>query len=132
MLRAMALRGGSRIRFVSLSLSLLPLSLSLYAAPLAAQTLPPPQQRYIVTGCVSRAGNAFVITDPRGDAPTVYRIEGDRAKLELHVGQTLQITGPLERIPEASGAKAPNAPTYTIKVEKITYVSKTCAEPRRP
>ncbi len=92
------------------------------------------QQRYVAIGCLSRAGNGFVLTDARGEAPTVYRVEGDREQLEFHVGHTLEIAGPIERIPQAAPGKpaAANAPGYTMKAEKVTYVSPRCAEARRP
>ncbi len=92
------------------------------------------QMRYVAIGCVSRAGNGFVITDTRGEPPTAYRVEGDREQLEFHVGHTLEITGTIERVPQTAPGKpaAANAPAYTMKAEKVTYVSATCAGAKRP
>jgi hypothetical protein len=110
-------------------------------APPAGQTPPAGQpargsastanaRRFVLLGCVSRDGapadQRFLITDPRGDKPIVYKLEGDKNELSFHVGHTIEVSGPLT--PPAASATGPNATALTMKVESITYVSSTCAK----
>src|SRR5262245_37198587 len=97
---------------------------ALTGVALSAQTqqdlLPPTANRFIMLGCGGRetatpSGRGgpgtpakFFITDTRGDAPTVYRLEGgDVAELTFHVGHSVEITGSLSG--PAANATGPNA-----------------------
>jgi hypothetical protein len=92
----------------------------------------PAQRRFVVIGCLSRearppastrgsaGGSVFTLTDPRGDKPSVYRLDGDPASLELQVGHTVEATGTLSR------AGASNAAPFVLKVEKLTWIATTC------
>jgi hypothetical protein len=96
----------------------------------------PPANRFVAVGCVSREpasppgrGAAasvprFLITDNRGDTPTVYRLDGDEAGLTFHVGHTVEVSGPLS-VPPA-GLTGSNAKALILKVNSLTYVSPTC------
>ena len=53
----------------------------------------------------------FVLTDPRGDKPTVYKLDGDKNELNFHVGHTIEARGPLT--PPAAGATGANATALT-------------------
>ena len=88
-------------------------------------------ERYVALGCISRAPKSpagsgatagrYLLTDPRGDRPTVYRLEGgDAEMLEFHVGHTVEISGPLTAGPAA---------TLSLKVGSLTYVSNSCKNP---
>jgi hypothetical protein len=87
-------------------------------------------RRFVVMGCVSRDGapadQRFLITDPRGDKPTLYKLDGDKNELSFHVGHTIEVSGPLTA--PAASATGPNAAALTITAESITYVSSTCAK----
>lgn len=105
------------------------------ALPAYAQAVltPASPQRYVAIGCISRAprppagsgatAGRYLLTDPRGDRPTVYRLEGgDAPMLELHVGHTVEISGPLT-------VGAGSAATLSLKVGSLTYVSSNCRNP---
>ena len=66
----------------------------------------------------------YILTDPRGEKPTVYRLEGDGATLALHVGHTVEAAGPLSS-PPARGS-GPNAAALIMRVSSLTYISRTC------
>lgn len=101
-------------------------------APAAARPSAASQQKFVALGCISRqpaappaaGGNtpapSFVITDTRGDKPTVYRLEGDPQTLNLHVAHKVEVSGPL------SAGTGGNANAVVMKVEKLTYISKEC------
>jgi len=93
-------------------------------------------KRFVVIGCIGRetqgstAANAsgassarFIITDTRTPAASVYRLDGDQNQLGIHVGHTLEIAG---SITAGSGAGRGNATAPTLKVESLTYISKSC------
>ena len=94
-------------------------------------------KRFVVIGCISReaqgsnaanaggaAGARFTITDTRAPAASVYRLEGDQNQLGIHVGHTLEIAGSVTAA--GSGAGRGNASAPTLKVESLTYISKSC------
>ena len=86
--------------------------------------------RYVVLGCVSRRPAAargtstYLVTDTRGEKPTVYRLDGDTATLDFHVGHLVEIAGPLST-PARGGASAAGR-ALVIKVERLSYISKDC------
>src|SRR5262245_36122182 len=81
----------------------------------------------VVIGCVSSEGNAtsptFLVSDSRSKPPAIYRLEGDVNLLRVHVGHTIEVGGPITAATAARGAS--NAPP-TLKVESLSYISKTC------
>jgi len=106
-----------------------------------SNTSPSATNRFVVIGCVSRApagttaagrgrGAAtaprFLITDTRGETPTVYQLQGDASQLELHVGHTMEIAGPLSApAGAAAGAQKPN---LTLKAESLTWIATKCGK----
>ena len=93
-------------------------------------------RRFVVIGCMSSetqgstaanrggaAGTRFIITDTRGPAASVYRLDGDQSQLAIHVGHTLEIAGSVSAGASAGRGNA-NAPV--LKVESLTYISKSC------
>ena len=90
----------------------------------------PASTRYVAIGCLTReapsaanrpAGSAaFVLADPRGDKPSVLRLDGDAKQLDLHVGHTMEVAGPLSR------AKTPAGETLVLKVDRLTWIASTC------
>jgi hypothetical protein len=78
--------------------------------------------RYVAIGCISRQGTTaaprYVITDPRGGTPTVYRLDGSAAMLEPHVGHTVEVAGPI--------VSAAGATTQTLKVNSIVWLASAC------
>ena len=83
-----------------------------------------PATRYVAIGCLTRQGTAaaprFVLTDPRGEKPTIYRIQGDAAQLAPHVGHTVEVAGTL------TAPAAPAGP-YTMKVGSLAWVASSCS-----
>lgn len=88
------------------------------------------QQHYVVLGCVSRqtgsarGSSAYLITDTRGEKPVIYRLDGDAATLDFHVGHYVEVAGPLAT-PARGGASA-SARALVLKVERLSYLSKDC------
>jgi hypothetical protein len=83
-------------------------------------------RRYVAIGCISREGTAaaprYVLTDPRGDSPTTYRLTGDATLLARHIGHSVEVTGSLESPAPAGRAAA----TPALKAETIVWLSTTC------
>lgn len=88
-------------------------------------------RRYVAIGCVSREGTAaaprYLLTDSRGDRPTVYRLTGDATLLAQHVGHTVEVGGGLAT-PAAAARGSASTPTLTV--ESLVWLSATCA-PRK-
>ena len=84
--------------------------------------------RYVAIGCLSRQAPsatgkpAFVLTDNRGDKPTIYQVEGDEKQLALHVGHYLELSGALSRTKTAGGE------LLVLKVEQLIWIASTCAK----
>lgn len=111
------------------------------ASTLAAQTparpstpTSPKPTKFVAIGCVSRQptgnagaaakGGAFILTDTRGEQPTVYRLDGDESTLAFHVGHMVEVAGPVTAAPAGRGA---NRPGPTLKVGSLTYISRSCS-----
>ncbi len=81
----------------------------------------------IVSGCVQReaqgAASAFVLRDTRETPPLQYRLDGDTALLALHVGHTVEISGPPTTPPDRSNLTG-------LRVQSLTYISTTCSKPK--
>ncbi len=92
---------------------------------LQAETSQAPR-RFVAIGCLSREApsvtgkSGFVLTDTRGDKPTIYRVEGDEKQLDLHVGHFLELSGALSRTKTTSGE------LLVLKVEQLVWISSTC------
>lgn len=110
-------------------------SVAVQAQGPTAPVAPPP--RYVAIGCVSREAPAargsgsearagYILTDLRGERPTVYRLDGDGATLEFHVGHTVEIAGPLTAA--SSAGRGQNAQALVLKVGSLTYISTTCTK----
>jgi hypothetical protein len=90
---------------------------------------PAKQDRYVILGCVSRQPGAargsstYRLTDTRGEKPVIYRLDGDAAALDFHVGHYIEAAGSLAA--PARGASASARP-LVMKVERLTYLSKDC------
>ena len=105
------------------------LSAAVALSTLVFAQAPPPRAatatsgvRFVAIGCLSQQGTGtarrYVITDRRGDAPTVYRLIGDAAALAQHVGHTMEASGTLA----ASASAGPNALTVT----SLVWIASTC------
>lgn len=101
---------------IALTLALLP-----QAAPLA-QTSTAPSGRYVAIGCLSKQGAGaaarYQLTDPRGEKPTTYRLQGNREQLDRLVGRTVEAAGAL--------APASAAGPFSMTVHSLVYVAATC------
>jgi hypothetical protein len=113
-------------------------------APAPRQTARPAvnAQRYVAIGCVSRdtateAGRSassanqprFLITDTRGDQPTVYILDGDAEELSFHVGHTIEVSGTLS--PATPSTTAASKAPMTMKVVTLTNLSPKCGNTER-
>src|SRR5262245_66191705 len=91
------------------------------------RTPPPNPDRYVILGCISRQPSAargaatYLLTDTRGETPVIYRLNGDTAALDFHVGHYVEVAGPLTA--PARGA-SPGAGALVIKVERLAYLAK--------
>ena len=111
---------------------------------LVAQTATPQRsasentRHFVVIGCVSRetqgattanlgaaTGARFIITDMRGGHASVYRLDGEQSQLDIHVGHTLEIAGPISSARSSAG-RGPNADAPVLTVESLTYISRSC------
>jgi hypothetical protein len=88
----------------------------------------------VAIGCVSRDTSAqpasqqrFLITDTRGDEPTVYILDGNPEELSFHVGHTVEVSGPLS----PTSSSPPSPARLTMKVVTLTYLSTKCGNTER-
>jgi len=105
-----------------------PLTLSLLlvlASPVHGQP-PPPRPappagggRYVVIGCIARQGTAsaprYVVTDPRGDKPLAWRLQGDGELLARHVGHTVEVAGSMT-----------TSSPLTLSVRSLVWIASSC------
>jgi hypothetical protein len=89
----------------------------------------PGDGKSIVIGCVSSEGQAtsptFVISDSRAKPPARYRLDGHADLLQVHVGHTVEIGGP---VTPATGTLSDGHAAPTLKVESLAYISTTCVK----
>ncbi len=108
------------MRTLILTLATVWLGTTLLHAQAPSSIRPIPAGQYGAIGCLSRegAGSArrYVVTDKRNRA--VYRLDGDRALLERHVGHTVEVSGSLTPIAGTS--------RYTMKVASFVWIASTC------
>jgi hypothetical protein len=103
-----------------------------------AQKPAPASTRYVAIGCISReapaaagasrgsAAASYFLTDSRGEKPTIYRLEGDSNQLDLHVGHTVEVSGPLS--PAPAGGRGANASALVLKVSSLVWISTKCGK----
>jgi hypothetical protein len=83
--------------------------------------------RFVAIGCLTKQAGASgaaaqcVVTDRRGDSPTVYRLGGDLKLFEQHVGHEVEAAGSIDR---ATGAST----RPLLKVVSVVYIARTCAK----
>lgn len=79
-----------------------------------------------ITGCVSRSGDHFVLTEQ--GTGTTYRLDGEGDKLDDHVGHMVTLTGEAEKLNETSSSGA----QMEFDVEELHHVSDSCtASPKQ-
>lgn len=109
--------------FSALAVTIVAAGVSVTAQSRADSASTAPNGRYVVIGCLTRQGTAaaprFVLTDPRGEKPTVYRIQGDAAQLTPHVGHTVEVAGTLTA-PAAPGCQ------YVLKSASLAWIASSC------
>lgn len=108
---------------------LVPVALILATAAVGAQTpasssSTSPSGRYVAIGCLSKQGTGaaarYLVTDPRGEKPTTYRVQGDAEQLARHVGHTVEVAGALTPPASASGQ-------YLLKMNTIGWIASSCS-----
>jgi hypothetical protein len=74
---------------------------------------------YVAIGCITKQGTAsaprFVITDPRGDKPMAWRLQGDGELLARHVGHTVEVAGSIV-------TRSP----LTLSVRSLVWIASSC------
>ena len=99
---------------------------ALLAQAPASSSSTAPGGRYVAIGGLTRQGTAaaprFVLTDPRGEKPTVYRIQGETAQLAPHVGHTVEVAGALARPAMAGGQ-------YVLRMSSLAWIASSCSTP---
>jgi hypothetical protein len=79
--------------------------------------------RFVALGCLTKqgtgAGARYLLTDRRGGTPTTYRLHGDRAQLERHVGHFVEAAGPLTAPPAGSRQ-------YVLNLNALTWIASSC------
>ena len=86
--------------------------------------------RFVAIGCLTKQAVAgrggptsvYQVTDARGDRPTVYVLNGDRALFEQHVGHQVEAAGSIAHSPVAERLPV------ELKVTSLVYIAKTCAK----
>lgn len=78
-----------------------------------------------VEGCLSGSNGSYSLTDKSG---TMYQLTGDTAKLEKHVGHTMQVTGTATASSASkAGSMSGSADTQqTFNVTSFKHVSANC------
>jgi hypothetical protein len=108
------------MRTATITLGTVLFGLTLAHAQVPSSIRPIPQGRYGAIGCLTRQGTAaarrYVVTDKR--TGEVYRLDGDRALLERHVGHTVETSGTLTRIAGSN--------RYTMKVASLVWLAASC------
>jgi hypothetical protein len=115
--------------FAALAVSAVALLQAQAPPPRPAQGAAPARSRYVAIGCLSRqagtqgAAARYLITDMRGEKPTTYRIEGDRALLEQHVGHRVEVAGSMDPVPVNSSGVRP-----VLRITSLIYIARTCGK----
>jgi hypothetical protein len=82
-----------------------------------------------IEGCLSGSDGSYSLTDKSG---TTYQLTGDTAKLQNHVGHTIQVTGTSASDPTMKGKQSgsmssPSDTEPTFNVTSFKHVSNTCS-----
>jgi len=96
------------------------------------------QGNMTVEGCLSGSVGNYSLTDKSG---TTYQLTGDTARLENHVGHTIQVTGSTAPNSDSSAANAPKDPSgamsgstgsngaqTTLNVASFKHISASCMD----
>ena len=108
------------MRITPVLTAILSLAIASLAFAQTGATRPAPANgRYVAIGCLTKQGTGsaarYVVTDPRGDKPTVYRLQGETELLQRHVGHTVEVTGALA-----------TSTTRTLTVRSLVWISSSC------
>lgn len=76
-----------------------------------------------VEGCLHSSNGNYTLTEKSG---TVYRLEGDTAKLAEHVGHEVEITGAAPSGTTKSTTSTKGESERTLDVKDVKHISKTC------
>jgi hypothetical protein len=76
-----------------------------------------------VEGCLSGASGSYTLTDKSG---ATYQLTGDTAKLDKHVGHTIQVTG--SAMASSAGSMSESADKQqTFNVASFKHISASCS-----
>jgi hypothetical protein len=76
-----------------------------------------------VEGCLHSSNGNYTLTEKSG---TVYRLEGDTAKLAEHIGHEVEIAGTAPSGMNASKTSTKGESERTLEVKDVKHISKTC------
>jgi hypothetical protein len=87
--------------------------------------------KVIVDGCLTKSGGIFNLLDKASG--NTYRLDGDTAKLENHVGHTVQVTGSVNPFGDDSIDDLPKdmgGPTESdiVQVNSVENISASCKD----
>jgi hypothetical protein len=88
-----------------------------------------PNASKTIEGCLSGSDGSFSLTDKSG---TTYQLTGETAKLDKHVGHTIQVTGmatssSASKTSTEAGAMSGSADTQqTFNVSSFKHISAKC------
>lgn len=90
---------------------------------------PSSSSKTTIEGCLSGSDGNFSLTDKSG---TTYQLTGDTAKLDKHVGHTMEVTGMAtsssasKTSTEAGSMSGPAEMQQTFNVSSFKHVSGSC------
>jgi hypothetical protein len=77
-----------------------------------------------IEGCLAGSAGSFTLTDSSGKT---YKLDGDTAKLDDHVGHTLRLSGSQKSSGTDSQGGAGSSAQPTFIVQKMKVVSSSCS-----
>ena len=101
-----------------------------YYSGMSAQGPRPGNSTVVVIGCITQTSGAnarMAITDVRGGPMPSFQLDPNDAKLTLHVGHTVEVSGTLVGGGDAdTGAKGGS---LRLNVDSVKWVSSSCWMP---
>jgi hypothetical protein len=86
-----------------------------------------PAKEHTMTGCLAKAGDAFVVNNTAEKGPKTIGIVESTANLAPHVGHKIDITGTAVPNKEAESMKpAPPKADHYMRLTAVKMVSATC------
>jgi hypothetical protein len=101
-----------------------------YGGSVSAQAPRPSTSQVVVIGCITQTSGAnprMVITDVRGGPMPSFQLDPNDAKLTLHVGHTVEVSGTL--VAGSDGDAGAKGGSLKLNVDSVKWVSSSCWMP---